>query len=342
MSTLTITKKRCGMDDIVKLISEKRLGIYEDYFSCLSTSEALGVYLWNQKVASEFSCIIQIIEISLRNSIYSAYLENKSSDAEWFIKHSEALDTSNEGRRQIDYVKNQLSKKLSYNVNDVISRLPFGYWASMCRSEHDESVVGSLELWPSLIPFVFKGRSAESQAEIFDLIVKVNKMRNRISHNEVIWKDIVGLGVSSVFNKIFNSYTTCIKLSKVIGVDNLKLIEMLESIKNLKELCSNEKVEEYKRIFDGWQNINPCDENAFVDSYFNVEVGDGVITKKTASRITIQSRSCLDKQGKQLRFSMDRTQLSEFSSTPIGTPVKFTPYVYRLASGKLYVAKSVS
>ncbi|MES0314433.1 hypothetical protein, partial [Citrobacter freundii] len=88
--------------------------------------------------------------------------------------------------------------------------------------------------------------------------------------------------------------------------------------------------------------INPCDENAFVDSYFNVEVGDGVITKKTASRITIQSRSCLDKQGKQLRFSMDNTQLSEFSSTPIWTPVKFTPYVYRRASGKLYVAKSVS
>ena len=98
------------MDDIVKLISEKRLGIYEDYFSCLSTSEALGVYLWNQKVASEFSCIIQIIEITLRNSIYSAYLENKSADAEWFIKYSESLDTSNEGRRQIDYVKNQLSK----------------------------------------------------------------------------------------------------------------------------------------------------------------------------------------------------------------------------------------
>lgn len=330
------------MDDIIKLISEKRLGIYEDYFSCLSTSEALGLYLWNQKIASEFSCVIQIIEISLRNSIYSSYMENKDSDDEWFINYSEALDASNEGRRQIDYVKNQLSKKQSYSVNDVISRLPFGYWASMCRSEHNESIAGSLELWPSLIPFVFKGRKTESQEEIFDLIVKVNKMRNRISHNEVIWKDIVGLGAPSAFNKIFNSYTTCIRLSKIIGIDNLKIIEVLESIKILKELCSNEKIEEYKRIFDGWDNIRPSDESTFVDSYFDVEIGDGVITKKTASRITIQSRSCLDKEGKQLRFSIDKALLPKFSSTPVGTPVKFIPYVYRLASGKLYVAKSVS
>lgn len=52
------------MEDVIRSISTQRLEIYEDYFSCSSKAEALGMYLWNQRVSSEFSCIIQIIEIS--------------------------------------------------------------------------------------------------------------------------------------------------------------------------------------------------------------------------------------------------------------------------------------
>ena len=50
------------MQEIVALISSPRLDIYKDFFSCVSDEEALGIYLWNQKVNSEFNSIIQIIE----------------------------------------------------------------------------------------------------------------------------------------------------------------------------------------------------------------------------------------------------------------------------------------
>lgn len=331
------------MEDVIRSISTQRLEIYEDYFSCSSKAEALGMYLWNQRVSSEFSCIIQIIEISLRNSIYNAYIEKKSNDEEWFVKYSRALPKSEEGRRQIDYViDKQLSHKAQYSINDVISRLPFGYWTSMCRDEHNESISGSLELWPSLLPFVFKGRTSESQDDIFHLIVQVNKFRNRISHHEVIWKDVVGFGLASSFNKIFNSFSICLKLASIIGIDNLKIIEISNSINRLKELCTEGKVEEYKKIISDWSSINPNINNVFDDVYLCTEV-TGVITSIKPNKIIIQSTSCLTKDGKQIKFKIDNGEMNSFSSCAKFTPIKFTPYVYRnRVRGNFYVAKNVS
>lgn len=91
----------------------------------------------------------------LRNSIYNAYIEKKSNDEEWFVKYSKALPKSEEGRRQIDYVIEQLSHKAQYSINDVISRLPFGYWTSMCRNDHNESISGSLRVMAFAIAIRF-------------------------------------------------------------------------------------------------------------------------------------------------------------------------------------------
>lgn len=333
------------MENVVKLISENRLSIYEDFFNCKNKNEALGLYIWNQKLVGEFTYIIQIIEVSLRNSICNAYVECKGDDDDWFVKYFNAQPDVDEGKKQLTHVLTKLSKRVnSYNNNDVISRLPFGFWSAICSEQHNESNASSLKMWPALLPSVFKGikdANGDSQDYIFSLVSSVNRIRNRIFHHEVIWKDISGLGLTPIFNKVFKSYTDCLELARLIGLDNLKIIKIVDGISSIKNLCSIETIDRYKRIADDFADIDFMEKDYFKDEIKTLEVS-GSITSINPNNIYIKNIDIKGKDDKPVKFKIDNNEKAMFTNAKVGDIVTFTPFVVRRQHGNMYIARGVT
>jgi len=330
------------MENVVKLISENRLSIYEDFFNCKNKNEALGLYIWNQKLVGEFTYIIQIIEVSLRNSICNAHVECKGEGDDWFVKYFNAQPSNDEGKKQLTYVLTKLSRKVnSYNNNDIISRLPFGFWSAICSEQHNESNANSLRIWPALLPNVFKGiddENGDSQAYIFSLVSNVNKIRNRIFHHEVIWKDISGLGLTPIFNKVFESYKDCLELARLIGLDNLRIIKIVDGISSIKNLCSVETVESFKRIADDFAQVDFIKKDYFKDEIKTLEV-NGNITSVNPNNIYIKSMEIKGKDDRPVKFKIDNNEKAMFTNAKVGDLVNFTPFVVRRNNGNIYIAK---
>lgn len=332
------------MENVVKLISESRLSIYEEFFNCKNKNEALGLYIWNQKLVSEFTYIIQIIEVSLRNSICNAHVEYKGEGDDWFVRYFNAQPEGDEGKKQLTYVLTKLSRRVNaYNNNDIISRLPFGFWSAICSEQHNESNASSLKIWPTLLPKVFKGFDegiGDSQAYVFSLVSRVNKIRNRIFHHEVIWKDISGLGLTPIFNKIFESYKDCLELARLIGLDNLKIIRIVDGISSIKRFCSVESIDSYKRIADGFSDIDFIKKDYFKDEIKTLEV-NGTITSVNPKNIYIKNLDIKGKDERPVKFKMDDNEKAMFTNSQVGDTVIFTPFVVRRNNGNIYIAKNI-
>lgn len=318
------------MDAIVSLISEKRLSIYTEFFNCRSHDEAIGLYIWNSKLSYEISCIINIIEVSLRNSIHTAHVNVHGSKSSWITDYFDIQSDNDEGKKKIDDVRRRLANKGNYSIDDIISRLPFGFWTSLCSSNHDQSNSDSLKLWPTLLDAVFTGRDGESQEEIFNLITKTNTIRNRISHHEVIWKSAEGVGNKSVFSKVFNSCNDILKLARIIGVSNIKLVKLMDSVRAIKELCSDTKINEYKMLFSS-TNFSDIHRHFHLGSVDLNELGMVTKVDEGKGRIKIKATNILDRNGKRKEFLVDNSEVPSLIKQGITnkTIVRFIPKIVR-------------
>lgn len=329
------------MESVVNLISEQRLKIYQEYFNSGNEAESLGLYLWNQSVCSEFHSIIQIIEISLRNAIFEGHKEIDDNE-KWFIDYFLALDDQNEGKKQINYALSQASRKANHTTDDVISNLTFGFWASLCADYHNEDNSASLKLWPKLKDFAFKNAEGVDHTQIFDLIKKVKKIRNRISHHEVIWKDPNGVGITSIANRVIRSYGDCLKLVSLINNENSKLIHIMEGHTNIIRLCSEDEINRYKNIISEWKSLPNIDVDEFLTQNLKEGEVSGFVSSIAPKNIYIKSEQLTDYKSVYLKFKVDNEEKSALSEILCrNDSVIFKPFVIRKDSGNIYIAKSV-
>ena len=219
--------------------------------------------------------------------------------------------------------------------------MPFGFWSAICSEQHNESNANSLRIWPALLPNVFKGiddENGDSQAYILSLVSNVNKIRNRIFHHEVIWKDISGLGLTPIFNKVFESYKDCLELARLIGLDNLRIIKIVDGISSIKNLCSVETVESFKRIADDFAQVDFIKKDYFKDEIKTLEV-NGTITSVNPNNIYIKSMEIKGKDDRPVKFKIDNNEKAMFTNAKVGDLVNFTPFVVRRNNGNIYIAK---
>uniref|UniRef100_UPI001178081F Abi family protein n=1 Tax=Erwinia amylovora TaxID=552 RepID=UPI001178081F len=226
------------MDTILDSLSSQRIDIYKKYMECDSDDEAVGLYLWNANLSREIGTIINIIEVSLRNSIQQSYMNINGTDENWLTTYFDSLPASNEGRKRINEVRSRIHKSSGVTINDIISRLHFGFWSSICSDEHLESKPDSLKMWPKMLDSVFKGRGHFTQSDIFSMIVRANYTRNRISHNEVVWKEDKRCGVFSVVRSVQEVCNNLFELARIIGIGNVKIIEMNDIFERISNFCN--------------------------------------------------------------------------------------------------------
>ena len=151
-----------------------------------NTRNAMVLYRKNLLLSQEFFTIISCFEISLRNRIDQHFISTLGED--W-------LKASIELGGMFDQIHTKTTKKniedslrklnINYSHNKLVAELGFGFWRYLF-SKNQYRVTGKnlLKILPSkpisTPDFII------NNTEIFNLLAKINDIRNRIAHHEPI------------------------------------------------------------------------------------------------------------------------------------------------------------
>ena len=155
--------------------------------SCKGNSKrAMTLYRKNLQLSQELFTIISCFEIALRNAIDKKLLQTIGSD--WLkIGASSSGIFDNQNCRLTKDNINDVVQKLNhhYSHNKLVSELGFGFWRYMfAPNQFAATGRNLLQIFPSkptstpLIQY--------NQSFVFNQLVQINNLRNRIAHHEPI------------------------------------------------------------------------------------------------------------------------------------------------------------
>lgn len=160
------------------------------------SAQALALYEWNALLSQAYMRDISHFEVALRNAYDQAFRDHWKGTDHWILdpKSPAVVPIWN-----ISYVKRLKMRRGSdanyhnrKSVNDaiekyaphrtspgkIIAELTFGFWSSLTKSTHEKSI------WVPYLHHAFPiGTNRKSTHRDIDAI---NKIRNRIAHNEPI------------------------------------------------------------------------------------------------------------------------------------------------------------
>ena len=169
---------------IINGLSRARIQPYLALHATKNDDNAIKCYIALQEISSHFFVILQLLEITLRNNINEAFLTH-TKNSKWY----ESYPTSTESIDMVANAKKKATKDfkhktVSYNDDDVICRLTFGFWVYLFESRYRGD-----QFWQKNIDHIFQGRNKKKLSYLFSEFQKANTLRNRLYHHEPIWKD---------------------------------------------------------------------------------------------------------------------------------------------------------
>jgi hypothetical protein len=184
----------------------------------LTPKEAILAHHWNARLCATLYPILQIFELTLRNSIDNAVCtsirSNYKGDGWWFEKMATVVQdkkirkmTSSTRKSWVDVQGKRLHWKFGYfesnirkakkvlreqsrsvNPGAVMSNQAFGFWVGMLDEDFQDIRTKKL-LWPNLLNDVFPNATVSLNLVILSEKAKdIKDLRNRISHHEPVWK----------------------------------------------------------------------------------------------------------------------------------------------------------
>jgi len=169
------------LKSLERTVSPSRLSTYTKLVNG-NVETAIKLYAWNTALSEALYSPIQGFEITLRNTLHNS-LATRIAD-NWFdVYHFE-----NREREQIIKAKNYLyilGKSMS--VPNVIAALNFGFWAGILDRLYENN------LWRPYLRQAFKSApNPLRRKQIFVIVDRVRRLRNRIAHHEPILKRNLG------------------------------------------------------------------------------------------------------------------------------------------------------
>jgi len=288
---------------ILNSISQHRFSTYQtDVFKGATDEECLGIYLWNKQLASAFLPALQILEVSLRNAIYQAKIEYEEENIEkkfaahawaakkaeidrsWFITVMTAANNL-ESYRQIDTARRKITQEgKSHNPENYIAKLTLGFWVALVDKDYSIPNATYLTLWPHLRGKVFpnaydiKGQPL-SITGIGSALRDINKIRNRLSHHEPLWRKSNTYNVEQAINKIATDYKKCLDIIRWINPSNLKLLNIIDNADKVRELCNTHALWKNKQLPNGIPTLPLMDSDNWCNPLLMISRLNGVITK---------------------------------------------------------------
>lgn len=168
-------------DELASIFSYERLNGYLHSHSSYDKEAALAAYSWNIELSQSLYPALQVLEITLRNSLHQVISDHHGTDY-WF-----ELDFLHERERKpILKAKDDLAKeKKQIEPCRIVSSLSFGFWTSLFDVRYEHRQV----LWPKLLKSAFPYLTKSQRTRIFlsRELNKIRYLRNRIFHYEPIW-----------------------------------------------------------------------------------------------------------------------------------------------------------
>lgn len=267
--------------DILVKISEPRLAKYRTVFRLNSDEHAYAIYLWNKMIAGSLIPVMQSIEVSLRNAINDAIHTDMNYGWLWFRRVYRTCDLPSNFDKlhhqivnkfthyDLDYLKDtkdinyknildktydkkikkgSASARKAYNQH-VVGNLMLGSWVVLLNSEYVDNNHNT-KLWPNLTSKVFPNAVGVEKDSLFGIYNDIRLFRNRVSHNEPLWRPSSTSDViKDSINQMNERYDL---LLHALGLISLKKREQLDkglATQNFRNICSRDF---YNQLVDSY------------------------------------------------------------------------------------------
>ncbi len=203
-------------------ISEPR---FERYFLACNNSrrKALKLYRANITLSRELYGVIGIFEIILRNSIDRHFIGVKGT--EWLedaVQQGGYFDTYLGCEESYHAVQETIQKLgTDYSHDNLISRLTFGFWTYQFAPKQFAAAGSTLlNIFPNRPHGI-------NQKKVFQNLIKINDIRNRIAHHEPICfsKNTIST------NRTIRRYELILELLYWLGCNSSKMLYGIDGVK---------------------------------------------------------------------------------------------------------------
>lgn len=131
------------------------------------------------------------------------------------------------------------NKKSTPQANDIVARISFGYWVYWLDKTHSAHT-----FWDDHAPQLF-GVKKDELGQIFSQLLTANSLRNRLYHNEPVWKknNLFRTDLRKAINNLIHKYDEMLALLKIISSDKYQAIVEAKLVKNFNDDCERYKSE---------------------------------------------------------------------------------------------------
>lgn len=172
--------------EIIDSLSTERFETYLERAG-YKKSYAFELYLYNSRLAKSFLFPLQILEVSVRNSINNLFINEFGIDWVNDVQFRKILNT-----HSLSSLDKAIDRSKSNNNWDIVSNITFDFWSNLFRDEYDRP------LWQTRIHLLFSG--SVTRKKIQKELEYLNFLRNRIAHHEPILK----LDLSKLYARLLN------------------------------------------------------------------------------------------------------------------------------------------
>jgi hypothetical protein len=202
-------------------ISSPRFTKYLTY--CGNQGRALKLYRANLILSQKIYAVVGQFEVVLRNSIDRHYRSIHGED--WLadaVQPGGFLDNPGCEDAYHSVQEGIYSLKEKYSQDTMVARLTFGFWTYQF-SPRVFAAGGNtlLRIFPDR-PF------GTNQKKVFQELIRVNEIRNRIAHHEPICFDKKTVSISTIYAA--KRYYLIIELLKWLGADPKKMLYGIDGV----------------------------------------------------------------------------------------------------------------
>lgn len=182
------------LQDAELWLSSARLGVYLSHADG-DLARALELYVWNSTLAAAALNDVCHLEVALRNA-YDLQMTARFHD--WAVDPATPLFTRTQGvpaavakqeamnavsRRHLADARSRLGSAGSHG--QIVAALSFGFWAKLTEKDRTPT------FWTPVLHRAFP--TGTPRAGVHELVVKLNRFRNRLAHNEPVFSTRTGL-----------------------------------------------------------------------------------------------------------------------------------------------------
>lgn len=221
---------------IINLLSQERIAPYGglDAANTRCHDIAIDYYIALQDMSSHFFVILQLLEISLRNRMHTN-LSDFFQQKDWYNTFPKTQISQNIVSQTDRAIKKEFGSR-SYNDNDFICRLSFGFWTHLLDKDHRSD-----KFWAVKINNVFTNRGAKNTGALFNELQRAGTLRNRLYHHEPIWKSKKYMPKNICFldavNNIKRNYDQVSELLFLLSIENKNLLLMYSLKQRFLDCC---------------------------------------------------------------------------------------------------------